>query len=124
MRFLRTTKNCINTDYISSIEWDCYDPETGFTNYENNLSWFVVYVVADSYKYAIIRRPVQSILEPLEDVEFDRKTVITQLGQLCISSIIEPLNNTQEDININVDSLIGQLKQVLVNTVNNKKGDK
>ena len=124
MRFLRTTKNCINTDYISSIEWGCYDPETSFTNYENNLSWFVVYVVADSYKYAIIRRPVQSILEPLEDVEFDRKTVITQLGQLCISSIIEPLNNTQEDININVDSLIGQLKQVLVNTVNNKKGDK
>lgn len=124
MRFLRTTKNYINTDYISNIEWDCYDPETGFTNYENNLSWFVVYVVADGHRYAIIRRPVQSILEPLEDVEFDRKAVITQLGQLCISSITEPLNKTQEDININVDSLIGQLKQVLVNTVNNMNGGK
>lgn len=115
MRFLRTTKNYINTDYISNIEWDCYDPETGFTNYENDLSWFVVYVVADGHKYAIIRRPVQSILEALEDVEFDRKAVITQLGQLYISSITEPLNKTQEDININVDSLIRQLKQVLIN---------
>ena len=124
MRFLRTTKNYINTDYISNIEWDCYDPETGVTNYENNLSWFVVYVSADGHKYAIIRRPVQSILEPLEDVEFDREAVITQLGQLCISSITEPLNKTQEDININVDSFIEQLKQVLVNTVDSTKEDK
>ena len=117
MRFLRTDKTCVNVDYISIVSWDCYNPETGFTDYENENSWFLVQVRADGTDVTLINRPIISILEPLKDTEFDRTSVINQLGQLCVTSILDPLSKTQEDIVINVDALINQLKRVLTNTL-------
>ena len=83
MRFLRS-KNCyVNTDYISSISWDCYNPSNEFTDFENENSWFVIRVKCDGETFKIINRPIKDILEPIKDLEFDRELVITQLGELC-----------------------------------------